>query len=116
MLQKVRNYVTWIYYFFPVEALIWSFALIFLAMYNPNKDQHMSFCIFKIFGFYYCPGCGIGRSISYLLHGDLANSVKLHPLGIPAFFILSSRVINLFYNFFNNVKSHNNGKYIKSIT
>ena len=116
MLRKVRNHVTWIYYFFPLEAFIWSLALIVLAIYNPLTDQHMSFCIFKIFGFNYCPGCGLGRSISFLLHGDIGNSLKMHPLGIPALLILLFRIVNLSYNFLNNFKTHNNGKYIENIT
>ena len=30
-----------------------------------------------------CPGCGITRSFSCLLHGHIAQSINYHPLGIP---------------------------------
>jgi hypothetical protein len=116
MLQKLRNNVTSVYFYFPVEAIFWSAALILLAFNNPITDQHFSFCIFKILGFKYCPGCGIGRSISFLLRGDIRASFNLHPLGIPAFLILTYRIIDLSYIFFNNFKTHNNGKRIENFT
>lgn len=34
-----------------------------------------------------CPSCGLTTSLSFLLHGQLINSLKAHPLG-PAFLAL----------------------------
>lgn len=28
-----------------------------------------------------CPGCGLTRSLAHLAHGDIAASLRLHPLG-----------------------------------
>ena len=61
------------------EIFIWSFALIYLAIFNQE----------------FCPGCGLGNSISYLFHGEIINSFNAHPLGIPALIILVSRIISL---------------------
>jgi hypothetical protein len=46
-------------------------------------------------GFKYCPGCGLGHSISYFLHGEVTRSLQTHPLGIIATVILVSRIFSL---------------------
>ena len=82
----------------PLEAFFWLAGLTFLAATDPNANEHYNFCVFKRLGFSRCPGCGLGRSISYLLHGDLPNSFKSHPLGILATFVLVARIIGLVKN------------------
>jgi hypothetical protein len=37
-----------------------------------------------------CPGCGLTRSITHALHGNLAASLHHHPLGLPLTALLSS--------------------------
>ncbi len=105
--HKAGILFTRLYYFFPLEAFLWLGIIVALFIYNPSMDKHMSLCVFNRLGLEFCPGCGLGRSISYLLDGDLRHSLAMHPLGIPAFLILSSRMINLFHNFFKNNKSPN---------
>jgi hypothetical protein len=68
-----------------------------------------SLCPLKWMGFSWCPGCGLGHSIHYLLHGDLAASWKSHPLGIFALgtlayrtFGLGKQQIQIFYHQKNN--------------
>jgi hypothetical protein len=78
-----------------LEALIWLGGLLALALMNPDGTQHYSLCIFKNLGFNFCPGCGLGHSISYFLHGDLVHSWQAHPLGIVATIILLSRALSL---------------------
>jgi hypothetical protein len=41
------------------------------------------------------PGCGLGHSISYLLHGDTVNSFHAHWLGIPALTGIAHRIYSL---------------------
>ncbi|WP_311954640.1 DUF2752 domain-containing protein [Mucilaginibacter terrae] len=48
--------------------------------------------MFKLVGITWCPGCGIGHSISWLLHGNLTQSFKAHYLGIPALAVIIYRV------------------------
>jgi hypothetical protein len=78
-----------------LEALVWIVGLLFLALTYPDSGSHSSLCVFKNMGFKYCPGCGIGHSISYFLHGDVARSLQTHPLGIFATVVLVSRIFSL---------------------
>jgi hypothetical protein len=63
---------------------------------TPGCDPHYSFCVFKFLGLKFCPGCGLGHSISYLFHGDIPASFSAHPLGIFAVIVLMCRIYNLF--------------------
>ena len=43
-----------------------------------------------------CPGCGMGRALEALWHGDLQTSLRAHPLAIPfVLFILTLLVAAL---------------------
>ncbi|WP_317163649.1 DUF2752 domain-containing protein [Mucilaginibacter aquatilis] len=59
--------------------------------------------MFKIVGVNWCPGCGIGHSISWLLHGNIQQSFKAHWLGIPALLVIIYRIgcltLNRLFNF-----------------
>jgi hypothetical protein len=74
------------------EALIWIAALLFLAFSNPS-DHHYTLCPLHNLGWDFCPGCGLGRSISYLFHLQFASSFQTHPLGIPAVIIIVHRIL-----------------------
>jgi len=78
-----------------LEAFVWLAGLSLLAMMNPDGTQHYSLCVFKNLGLNFCPGCGLGHSISYFLHGDLLRSWQAHPLGAIATIILLSRAFSL---------------------
>lgn len=82
----------------PLEALIWLIALVGLAIYEPTSGDHVSFCILNNLGFTFCPGCGIGRSISHVLNGDFQASMAMHPMGILALPILLFRIVTLLIN------------------
>ena len=75
-------------------------------MINP-VEQHFSFCLFKQLGISWCPGCGIGHSISYLLHGDVIKSFQTHALGTFALVIIVYRILQLIIN---QLKNQKNGK------
>ncbi len=78
-----------------LEFFIWVAGLIILASLNPDGQTHYTICPLKILGFKYCPGCGLGHSISYLFHGDIRQSFDTHILGIPAVIIISHRIFSL---------------------
>lgn len=81
-------------------------ALTALAVMPPGTDAHYSFCIFKLMGFKYCPGCGLGHSISYLFHGNIRASFAAHPLGIFAVAIILYRIYHLLcLRFFYKIKN-----------
>lgn len=79
---------------FPLELIAWLGAIALLALTNPAV-HHYTFCPFANLGFSWCPGCGLGRSISSLLHFDLASAIKYHWFGIPALGILLYRIWQL---------------------
>lgn len=70
-------------------------SLILLAAMPPGTDPHYSFCLFKLLGFKYCPGCGLGHSISYLFRGNIRASFAAHPFGIFAVIIITNRIYKL---------------------
>ncbi len=78
-----------------LETVVWTAGLLYLALINPYSTNHLSFCLFRLLGFEHCPGCGLGLSISYILHGDFTRSFQAHPLGGAAIIILTSRIISL---------------------
>ncbi len=89
-LLKCRRYVN-------VEAICWIGGLVYLAAIDPYASHHLSFCPLHNLGFDFCPGCGVGRAISLVLHGDVVGSFGAHPLGIPALIILVGRIGTIWY-------------------
>jgi hypothetical protein len=77
------------------ELAFWVAALIALAIANPTDQSHFSLCPLKLMGITWCPGCGLGHSISFLFHGDIKNSFHSHWLGIPALGIILFRIYTL---------------------
>jgi hypothetical protein len=69
--------------------------LIALAATSP-VNECASLCPFHHLGISWCPGCGLGHSISWLFRGDFVNSFYAHPLGIPAVLIITFRIISIF--------------------
>jgi hypothetical protein len=79
----------------PWEAFFWLAALVALFVYDGHTQSHVSLCPFRAMGFSFCPGCGLGRSISLALHGELLLSFRMHPFGILAVVVLTARIIKL---------------------
>jgi hypothetical protein len=76
---------------------LWIAALLLLAAFEPSAD-HFTICPFHHLGFSFCPGCGLGKSISYLLQGDVNHSLTAHPLGFFALGVLIYRIYQLIKN------------------
>jgi hypothetical protein len=87
ILNKIRS--------MEFEAFIWISALIYLILIDPNASNHLNFCFFSLIGVEYCPGCGLGRSISMILHGYVLSSFQIHPLGFFAIVIIVLRITKL---------------------
>lgn len=84
----------------PFEALIWLAGLSALAL--SNSETHFTLCPLKNAGLEFCPGCGLGRSVSLLFRGELQASLQSHPLGIFAIIVLSFRIVNLTKQYIRN--------------
>ncbi len=91
----------------PLELITWSGAIIILSLSYPKTTGHFTLCPLENMGFLWCPGCGLGRSLSYLLHGELRLSLKQHWFGIPALAILICRILQLLNKFLLNLVSTN---------
>ncbi|MBT3889997.1 MAG: DUF2752 domain-containing protein [Planctomycetaceae bacterium] len=59
--------------------------LLVLGFVLPSDGMGVPLCLFKSTFSLPCPGCGLTRSVSSVLHGDFLKSWSYHPLGI--FFI-----------------------------
>ncbi|QCK16431.1 DUF2752 domain-containing protein [Mangrovivirga cuniculi] len=76
------------------ELIIWIGAVIALYIITPSGN-HFTLCPLSNLGFEYCPGCGLGKGIHHILHGELNNSIDSHFLAIPALVILLNRIYKL---------------------
>lgn len=92
----------------PWELLIWTGAILLFSISYPQPANHFTLCPIDNLGFSWCPGCGLGRSISYFLHGDLILSIRQHWFGIPATGILIFRIVQLLNKFALNLMSTKN--------
>ena len=93
------------------ELAAWIIGLGLMAIMDPATNSHYSFCLFKFIGIKYCPGCGLGHSISYLFHGNLKESFNAHPLGLFAVVMIVSRIYKLSsLHIFLKFKKYNYGQ------
>jgi hypothetical protein len=56
-------------------------AAVALAVLSPSDEGGSGVCMWRLCTGSACPGCGLTRSVSHLLRGDLARSIGFHPLG-----------------------------------
>jgi len=100
----------------PLELLFWIGALILLGMAEPHghdEAHHFSLCPLAAMGVEWCPGCGLGRSVTQLFHGHIEESWKHHWFGIPALLIIGYRIVVLTGNEFRNLKiKYKEDKYV----
>lgn len=85
----------------PLEAFMWIVGLSILFFLDPSQE-HLSVCPFHQLGFEFCPGCGLGRSISHLFAGEFSHSFHAHPLGFFALIVILSRIVQLIKNNFHS--------------
>jgi hypothetical protein len=67
----------WIRLAFLGGAFVVAFAAAWLV-----RLPHVPTCLFLFVTGHPCPGCGMTRSVVSLAHGDLVESLRMHPLGI----------------------------------
>lgn len=89
-MQRFRIVLTHV----PWEGVVWVAGLAALALID-SAACHLTICPLRLVGIDFCPGCGLGRSVSLLLHGQFAASWEAHPLGAPAIVLLLGRSARL---------------------
>jgi hypothetical protein len=98
-------------FFLHFEWFVLAAGLFAMALLNPVSDS-ASLCVFRAFGFEFCPGCGLGRSVAYVFRGDIIASLQMHPAGIPAVFVIAGRIGSIFKR---NRNIHNEKHHEKNI-
>lgn len=81
-----------------LEALCWLTGLAYLLLIHSPGETHFTICPLFNLGFEFCPGCGLGNSISYIFQGDFIASFHSHPLGIVALVIITLRIFTIIKN------------------
>lgn len=77
------------------EAFIWITGLIYLIFFSTVEQTHFTICPLKNAGIEFCPGCGLGHSITLFFHGHFTESFHAHPLGFIAVVIIIHRIYTL---------------------
>ncbi|HQV00636.1 MAG: DUF2752 domain-containing protein [Bacteroidia bacterium] len=90
----------------PFELIVWIVVITYLGFLNPYQET-TSLCAFGWLGLTWCPGCGIGHSISFALHGNISASFESHYLGIIALIILLHRIFILSKQYYQNLTLNN---------
>lgn len=78
----------------PIELLFFTGGLIALFFTNVTQPQY-ALCPLKALSINYCPGCGLGHSLHYLMHGNLMAAWQTHHLSFFALPILLFRIYKL---------------------
>lgn len=92
-------------FFLHFEWVALSTGLLLMGLLDPFSSAD-SYCVIDRFGFSFCPGCGLGKSISHTFRGDLSASISAHPAGLFAILVIAGRVLSIF---------HRNYKYNKGV-
>ena len=79
----------------PLELIFFLAALIALYNLEAGHTANFSLCPLAALGWDACPGCGLGRSIHFLMHGQFKTSFSLHPLGFFALAVIIYRIYTL---------------------
>lgn len=76
------------------ELAFWLLALVMLYR-MPVAETHMSLCPLNALGLQWCPGCGLGHSLHYALHGQWQAAWQEHYLGFFALAVILYRIFQL---------------------
>jgi len=82
-------------FLFNRPAALGALALVLLAAALPSQGAGIQICFFRYLTGLPCPGCGLTRSFSCILHGDFARGYGYHPFGyvlLPLFLFVASTV------------------------
>jgi hypothetical protein len=80
-------------FLFNRAAALGALALVLLTAALPSQGAGIQICFFKYLTGLPCPGCGLTRSFSCILHGNFARAYEYHPFGyvlLPIFLLAAS--------------------------
>lgn len=93
-----------------LEWIVFAGGLILLAAMSP-EDAGTSLCLFEWAGFEFCPGEGLGHSISFTFRGEWTSALNAHFAGPAAVLLLISRILYLWKTIYKESKSKNEEYY-----
>jgi Protein of unknown function (DUF2752) len=70
-----------------------ALAFVLLTAALPSQGAGVPICLFRYLTGLPCPGCGLTRSFSCILHGDFERGYEYHPFGyilLPIFLLVAS--------------------------
>ena len=100
VMKNILNHLYTIYF----EVVAFSVGLALLAFMDPYSTTGPGLCLLENLGFQYCPGDGLGHSISFIFRGDVNSALEANILGPFAIIILGGRIL---YLVFINSKNYN---------
>lgn len=89
------------------EITAFSLGLALLAFMDPSSTAGPDLCLFDQLGVSFCPGDGLGHSISYTFQGDIHSALNANILGPFATIILGSRIVYLINKKIKNTNNQN---------
>lgn len=89
----IKNHLEWI---------VLSSGLILMAFMNPDNPGR-SLCIVDALNIY-CPGEGLGRSISFIFRGMWPEALSANPAGFLAVPVLTGRIVYVIKDRISNPK------------
>lgn len=81
-----------------LEAWIWLLVLLSMMLTQPSAGNHFTLCPLAHMGIQNCPGCGLGRSMILALHGQIYESLSMHPFGLLALVVIALRIYELLFS------------------
>ena len=82
-------------FLFSRKAGLGALALVLLAAALPSQGAGVPICLFRYVTGLPCPGCGLTRSFSCILHGEFERGYEFHPFGfvlLPLFVFIAVTV------------------------
>jgi|AntRauTorcE11898_2_1112593.scaffolds.fasta_scaffold46642_2 hypothetical protein len=86
-----------------LEWMVFGIGILLLGLMSP-ENTGTSFCFFEWIGIGFCPGEGLGHSISYTFRGNFTAAIQAHFAGPFAVAILGSRVIYIWRKLYQDSK------------
>jgi hypothetical protein len=80
-------------FLFNRKAGLGALALILVTAALPSQGAGIPICVFRHLTGLPCPGCGLTRSFSCILHGNFASGYDYHPFGyllLPLFMMTAA--------------------------
>lgn len=90
-----------------ILSLILAAALYLSLVPVDHVAGGLDLCLIKALTHRNCPGCGMTRAISCVLHGEIDRALEHHPLVIVVFPALCALFLKRAYNLYQNIKEEN---------